>query len=100
MSLSLIIPTYNGAHKIVNLLDSLKEQTLQPNEIIIVIDGSTDNTIEVLQTYKQFFTNLTIIEQENQGRACVRNNGAKIAKSDYYNYLICKPDIAHQLNLI
>jgi glycosyltransferase involved in cell wall biosynthesis len=82
MKTSLIIPTYNGAHKIVHLLDSLKELTIMPDEIIVVVDGSTDNTIEILQPYRSCFNNFNIIVQKNQGRAVVRNNGALNAKNE------------------
>lgn len=79
MTTSVIIPTYNGAHKLPTLLDSLLQQTYRDFELIVVVDGSTDNTIEVLSNYKDKFPDFKIIQQSNQGRAVVRNNGAKAA---------------------
>jgi glycosyltransferase involved in cell wall biosynthesis len=81
-STSVIIPTYNGAHKILNVLRSIEKQVLKPSEVIVVIDGSTDGTRELLK--KSIFTlpGLKIIEQENRGRAQVRNRGAAEAKGE------------------
>lgn len=73
---SIIIPTFNGKHKIINALASLEMQTLLPDELIIVVDGSTDGTAEMLRNMKLSLPNYKIIEQENLGRAAVRNRGA------------------------
>ena len=84
---SVIIPTYNGAHKVVKALKSLEHQTCQDFETIVVIDGSTDATLEVLK--KTFFnlTSLKIIEQENGGRSKVRNKGVKESKSNFIIFM-------------
>jgi glycosyltransferase involved in cell wall biosynthesis len=75
---SVIIPTYNGAAKIPVLLKALAAQTYLDFEVIVVIDGSTDNTHAVVSAV-QFGLPLRIIEQPNQGRSVVKNNGAKNA---------------------
>lgn len=107
-SLSLIIPTYNGAHKVVNALESVLIQKRMPDEVLLVIDGSTDNTLEVVQKYKRLIPNFKIIEQVNQGRSVVRNTGAKAASSDVLFFLdddMIMPEtcvdahIAHHLKL-
>lgn len=87
MRLSLIIPTYNGAHKVVHALDSILIQERQPDEVIVVIDGSTDGTKERIQGYKEKIKNFKIIEQANQGRAVVRNTGAKAAQGELLFFL-------------
>jgi len=76
---SVIIPTYNGAHKIVNVLRALEQQTYKAFEVLVVIDGSTDNTQEVLKETSFDIKDLKIIYQENKGRAAVRNKGAQEA---------------------
>lgn len=48
---SIALTTYNGSKYIVQLLDSLKQQSLAPTEVIIVDDNSTDNTVEIVQNY-------------------------------------------------
>lgn len=79
---SVIVPTYNGAHKVLNTLKALEQQTYQDFETIVVIDGSTDNTIRVLSEAKLSLRSLKIIQQENKGRAAVRNKGAQEASGD------------------
>jgi len=78
---SVIIPTYNGARKINNILDSLEQQSYRDFETIVIIDGSTDNTLEAIHKKKRVL-DLRIISQDNQGRARVRNKGAENAKGD------------------
>lgn len=80
--ISVIIPTYNGANKVLNVLRALEQQTYKDFETIVVIDGSTDNTIEVLSEAKLSLAPLKIILQENKGRAAVRNRGAQEANGD------------------
>lgn len=82
MRVSVIIPTYNGAQKIMNILRALEVQTFKDFEVIVVIDGSTDGTYDLLSAAKFTFKHFHIINQENKGRAAVRNRGAKEAKGD------------------
>lgn len=82
MRASVIIPTYNGGYKISNLLDSLMNQTVKDFEVIIVIDGSADNTLKVLQPYNKIFNTLIIVQQKNLGRSTSRNNGVKKSSSE------------------
>lgn len=76
----MIIPTYNGAHKLPSILNAIAEQNVKPDEVLIVVDGSTDNTQEVLDQFRNCVFNLKAVYQENRGRAGVRNKGAKEAK--------------------
>lgn len=78
---SVIIPTYNGKHKILKTLWALEAQTFKDFETVIVIDGSTDGTKEVLGL-QDLNLNLKIHKQENQGRASVRNKGAALATGE------------------
>lgn len=80
--ISVIIPTYNGANRITKTLDAILNQSVPPDEIIVVIDGSTDDTGQVVEHYGSKFENLKIIVQANMGRAGVRNTGAKNASGD------------------
>lgn len=87
MKVSVIIPTYNGAHKIMNALRSLEKQTVKPDEVLVVIDGSTDGTAVLLSEEKFNLPDFRIIEQENRGRAKVRNKGAHEASGNLLIFL-------------
>jgi glycosyltransferase involved in cell wall biosynthesis len=87
MRTSIIIPTYNGAHKILNLLSGLEQQSTMPDEVIVVVDGSTDGTADLLRKTNFKFHNFNLIEQGNGGRAKVRNRGAEVAKGDLFIFI-------------
>lgn len=80
MQTSVIVPTYNGAHRILTVLDSLTKQLLKPDEVIVVIDGSTDNTAELIAARDFSSIGLRVVERANGGRAKVRNTGAAAAR--------------------
>jgi glycosyltransferase involved in cell wall biosynthesis len=82
LKVSVVIPTFNGAHRIGRLLRSLSEQAKVVDEIVVVVDGSTDDTRDVLAVWKQELPFLKIVEQANQGRAVVRNTGAAAASGE------------------
>lgn len=84
MLFSIIIPTYNRAHLITNTLDSIKNQSYKDFEVLIIDDGSTDNTFETIQPYlnEQF----KYFKKENAERAAARNYGTKLAKGKYINW--------------
>jgi glycosyltransferase involved in cell wall biosynthesis len=79
---SVIISTYNGAKKIPFLLEALKHQTFVDFEIIIMIDGSTDDTVQKLKEFSACFNKMRVLVQENSGRTKVKNRGAKEASGD------------------
>jgi glycosyltransferase involved in cell wall biosynthesis len=87
MKVSVIIPTYNGANKILEALRGLEVQNSMPDEVIVVIDGSTDGTVDLLGKTQLNLPNLKIIEQVNSGRARVRNRGAEDASGDLLVFL-------------
>jgi glycosyltransferase involved in cell wall biosynthesis len=77
VKVSVIIPTYNGANKIPVLLNALLQQTYTQFEVVIVVDGSKDNTVEILKNFQNKFAACKVVVQENKGRAVVRNRGVK-----------------------
>jgi len=81
---SVIIPTYNSARYITAAVESVLAQTFTDYELIVVDDGSTDETRQVLQQYEG---KLTYIYQENQGRSAARNTGIGAASGDYIAFL-------------
>lgn len=81
---SVLLPTYNVAAYLSETLDSVLAQTRQPDEIILVDDCSSDNTLEIAQQYQAHFKELKIIAlKENGGAAIARNEGLKIVTGDY-----------------
>ncbi|NOQ74477.1 MAG: glycosyltransferase [Crocinitomix sp.] len=82
---SIIIPTYNRAHLIEASINSVLAQTYTNFEVLIVDDGSTDDTKAVLNKYKD--DRIRIIYQENGERGKARNNGVQNALGDYVFFL-------------
>lgn len=82
-TISVIIPAYNLGHYLKELLDCLERQTLKPLEIIVINDGSTDNTQEVIDSFKS----VTCYKTENHGVSSARNLGLSKAKGDYIAFL-------------
>ena len=64
MTVSIIIPTYNGANKILNVLGALEQQTYQNFETLVVINGATDNTVQVVNNASLKLASLRVIEQK------------------------------------
>lgn len=75
-----LIPSYNRAHLISRAVSSVLNQTLPPYEIIVVDDGSTDNTREILAS---FGDSIRYIHQENAGSAVARHHGITAAQTDW-----------------
>src|SRR4051812_8327405 len=84
MKISALIPTYNSAKTINKTLDSILQQTRRADEILILDDGSTDNTIEILNYYKP---SVTVIQRENRGVASARNELCALATGDLIAFL-------------
>ena len=78
-SVSVIIPTYNRAELICQTIENVFQQTYQDLEIIIVDDGSTDNTLEKLAAFGE---KIHVITQANAGASAARNRGAKVANGE------------------
>ena len=79
--ISVIIPTYNRADRIEKSIKSVLNQTYRDIELLVIDDGSTDNTSEVVGNIKD--DRLFYYKQENQGACAARNYGLKIAKGEY-----------------
>lgn len=81
---SVIIPTYNRVDMVVETIRNQQAQNLPPYEIIVVDDGSTDGSQEVIRNLKP---KVTLIEQENQGPGAARNKGFAAATGDYIQFM-------------
>jgi len=81
---SVIIPTYNRARYVTEAIDSVLAQTFSDYEIIVVDDGSTDNTREALKPY---LGRIHYIYQSNKGVSAARNRGMRDAKGEWISFL-------------
>lgn len=83
MKVSVIIAAYNAEKYLVETMESVVNQTIDDYEIIVVDDGSEDETLSILNEYSSNYDNITILTQQNSGPSAARNKGLDIAKGDY-----------------
>lgn len=81
-TLAVIIPVYNGERFIGNAIKSVISQTLQPNEIIVVNDGSTDDSFRILNELQTRHKQIKVVDQENKGVSYARNKAVELCSSD------------------
>lgn len=102
---SIIVPAYNSERTISRCIDSLLFQTYSNIEIIIINDGSVDNTIDICNDYIKNYENIKFISKENGGVSSARNVGLDISTGDYICFVdaddtIEKEAIKSLVNLI
>ena len=85
--LSIIIPIYNVGDYISECLDSILNQSFKNLEVICVNDGSTDNSLEILNDYKKRDERIVIIDKANEGSGVARNFGLQIARGEYVYFV-------------
>ena len=84
MKTSVIVPAYNAAATISRTLDSILRQTHAPHEVLVIDDGSTDETADVARDHP---LQCTVLSQENQGQGAARNAGLKVATGEFIAFL-------------
>ncbi len=84
---TVIIPVYNVEKYIIRCLDSIINQKLHEIEIIIVNDGSTDNSLQIVQNFTKSNNNILILSQDNRGLSEARNTGFKYSKGEYIYFI-------------
>lgn len=90
MFLSIVIPSYNAERFLPSLLTELSNQIhgLENEvEVIVVNDGSKDDTLKVAQEFARRYLFINIVDQENQGESCARNSGMENARGEYIYFL-------------
>ena len=87
MKVSIIVPVYNAEKYLEKALNSLVSQTLPDIEIICVNDGSTDNSLEILERFSNLDERIVVVTQPNSGQSVARNLGLKLAKGEYIGFL-------------
>ncbi len=81
--ISVIIPIYNVEKYVEECLNSIVNQTLKDIEIICINDGSTDNSLQIVEKYAKKDKRFVIFSQENQGQGIARNKGLELANGEY-----------------
>lgn len=84
---SVILPVYNVGRYLRQSLDSLINQTLEDIEIICVDDGSTDDSYDILEEYKEKDSRIIVIHKENKGTGAARNDGLRIASGECIGFV-------------
>jgi len=87
MMISIIVPVYNSEKYIDRCLDSILNQTYKDLEIVLVNDGSNDQSLKILENYALRDTRIKVVNQENKGVAAARNTGLDNATGDYILYV-------------
>lgn len=87
MKISVIVPVYNSENYIEHCIDSVLAQTHQDWELILVDDGSQDNSLSILQKYAEKDRRITVIHQKNQGPGIARNTGIGYATGEYIVFI-------------
>lgn len=87
-TVSVIIPTYNRAHLVGRAIESVLNQTYKDFEIIVVDDGSTDNTEEVIKQFQKQDKRIKyLLHEKNRGGSAARNTGIKAVEGEYITFL-------------
>lgn len=84
---SIIVPIYNVEKYLTRCIESIVNQTYRYLEIILINDGSTDNSYEICKRYSEQDNRIVLINKENAGSASAKNYGLKIAKGNYISFV-------------
>lgn len=87
IKVSIIVPCYNVEEYIEKGLNSLVKQSLKEIEIILINDGSKDNTLNILKEYEKKDNRIIVIDKKNEGVSKARNNGLDTAKGEYIAFM-------------
>lgn len=83
ITISIIIPVYNVEQYLEQCLESVVQQTVKPSEVILINDGSTDNSRDICEKYCKKYHYFYLFNQKNYGQAVARNVGIKLSKMEY-----------------
>lgn len=85
--ISVVVPIYNTSKHLPHCLNSIIHQTYQNLEIILIDDGSTDNSYQIAESYAMKDPRVKLIHQKNTGQSAARNHGIKIATGKYISFI-------------
>ena len=87
VKVSVIIPVYNAAPYLKKCVTSLIKQTLDDIEIVVINDGSTDNSLQIIEDFQKIDSRIFLITQKNQGVSVARNTGLDQAVGEYIGFV-------------
>lgn len=96
--ITFILPTYNVENYLAECLDSILQQSIE-KEIIIVNDGSTDNSLSIALDYAKHNPNIIVLHSQNKGASSARNLGLQIAQGEYVIWIDPDDYLNQKLNL-
>ena len=85
--ISVIVPVYNVKNYLEKCLDSIINQTYKNLEIILINDGSTDESLDICYMYEKKDNRIKVYNQENHGLSYTRNRGIEIARGKYIGFV-------------
>lgn len=94
---SVIVPVYNCENYIEKCLGSIISQTLQPIELILIDDGSTDKTASIIDKFALAYNNIVVVHQENEGVSSARNAGLILAQGEYIGFVDADDYVAPEM---
>lgn len=97
MKISVIVPVYNIASYISQCIDSIINQSYKNLEIILVNDGSNDNSLDIISQYAKNDNRIKIIDKPNGGLSSARNAGMEISTGDYISFIDGDDWISHDM---
>ena len=87
IKVSIVVPVYNVENFIRDCLDSLVNQSFKDMEIIVVNDGTKDNSMQIVEEFADKDSRIVIVNQENQGLSSARNTGMKYIHGEYVTFV-------------
>ena len=94
---SFIVPVYNTEKYLKKCLDSLVNQTYKDFEIIVVNDGSTDKSSNIISKYQKKYKNIIVIDKENEGLSMARNRGVQKSSGKYIIFVDSDDYVSNKL---
>lgn len=103
--ISVVVPVFNGERYISECIESILEQSYMNLELILVDDGSTDETVQILRKYEKQDKRVVVIQQKNSGVSMARNKALEVAQGDYVCFVdsddyIDRGYISYYVNLL
>lgn len=99
-AISIIMPVYDVEKYVKKAIDTILNQTYDDFELIIVNDGTRDNSMMIVDTFAKSDNRIKIINQENRGLSAARNAGIKVARGDYVCFIDSDDEVNNQMLMI